>query len=307
MASPSSTSSFLPFFLFLLISTSLCYGYDDRTVPEGDVDLLEFPLNLEYLEAEFFLHGATGFGLDWFAPDLTMGGPPPHGARLAFLDPFTRDIVMQFALQEVGHLRAIQSTVRGFPRPFLNLSAEAFSTIMNNALGRVLFPPFDPYANSINYLLASYVIPYVGLTGYVGANPKLRGAYSKRLVAGLLGVESGQDAVIRMLLYERGALPVVPYKVTVAEFTDRISNLRDRLGHGLGTKDEGLLVPRREGAEGRIPGNVLAGDKDSLAYDRTPEEILRIVYGTSSEANPGGFYPRGANGRIARSHLARKY
>jgi len=30
------------------------------------------------------------------------------------------------------------------------------------------FLPFDPYANDINFLLVSYLIPYVGLTGYVG-------------------------------------------------------------------------------------------------------------------------------------------
>ncbi|KHN10650.1 Desiccation-related protein PCC13-62 [Glycine soja] len=33
---------------------------------------------------------------------------------------------------------------------------------------------------STNYQLASYVIPYVGLTGYVGANPLLQNATSKK-------------------------------------------------------------------------------------------------------------------------------
>ena len=52
---------------------------------------------------------------------------------------------------------------------------------MNSAFGRPLIPPFDPYANEINYLLASYVIPYVGLTGYVGANAKLLTPRAKRV------------------------------------------------------------------------------------------------------------------------------
>ena len=77
--------------------------------------------------------------------------------------------------------RAIKSTVRGFPRPLLDLSTASFAKVMNSAFGRPLVPPFDPYANSINYLLASYVIPYVGLTGYVGANPLLQNATSKRV------------------------------------------------------------------------------------------------------------------------------
>ncbi|XP_031253018.1 desiccation-related protein PCC13-62 [Pistacia vera] len=279
-------------------------SYSTASVPESDVDLLEFPLNLEYLEAEFFLYGALGVGLDKVAPNLTVGGPPPIGAQKANLDPFIRDVILQFAWQEVGHLRAIKNTVKGFPRPLLDLSPKSFAKVINKAFGKDLNPPFDPYQNSINYLIASYVIPYVGLTGYVGANPKLQGAVSKRLVAGLLGVESGQDAVIRALLYEKALETVHPYDITVAEFTNRISELRNKLGRS-GLKDEGLIVSKYLGAEGKIRGNVLAGDEFSVAYDRTPEEILRIVYGSGHENSPGGFYPKGGNGRIAKSHLHR--
>ncbi|KAK1282843.1 hypothetical protein QJS10_CPB22g00406 [Acorus calamus] len=40
---------------------------------------------------------------------------------------------------------------------------------MDAAFGTTLQPPFDPYANSLNFLLASYIIPYVGFTGLVGS------------------------------------------------------------------------------------------------------------------------------------------
>ncbi|CAL5345607.1 unnamed protein product [Camellia sinensis] len=288
--------------LLLFLPTSYCSENYNSAIPGSDIDLLEFPLNLEYLEAEFFLWGSLGYGLDSIAPNLTMGGPPPVGTTKARLDPFTKDVILQFAFQEVGHLRAIKNTVRGFPRPLLNLSAEAFGNVMNSAFGRALKPAFDPYANELNFLLASYVIPYVGLTGYVGANPKLQSPISKRLVAGLLAVESGQDAVIRGLLYERAREKVTPYGITVAEFTDRISELRNKLGSA-GVKDEGLIVPTFQGAEGKLRGNVLAGDQNSVGYDRTPEEILRIIYSSGDEHVPGGFYPKGADGRIAKSHL----
>ncbi|KAL8476838.1 hypothetical protein ACS0TY_029224 [Phlomoides rotata] len=88
---------------------------------------------------------------------------------------------------------------------------------------------------------------YSVVVPYVGANSKLQHPKSKRLMAGLLGVESGQDAVLRALLYERASVKVKPY-----------------------------------------------GDEYSVAYDRTPEEILRIVYGSGKESQPGGFYPKGA-------------
>jgi len=61
----------------------------------------------------------------------------------------------------------------GIPRPLINLTRENFAVFMDRAVGRKSNPRFDPYANSLNYLLASYYIPYVGLTGYVGTIPYL--------------------------------------------------------------------------------------------------------------------------------------
>ncbi|KAI7751415.1 hypothetical protein M8C21_011791 [Ambrosia artemisiifolia] len=300
-SSLSVTMIITKFLIFLLITTTVNSTF---LIPITDINLLEFPLNLEYFEAEYFLFGSIGQGLDIIEPALAAGGPPPIGAKQANLSLLIKDIITQFGYQEIGHLRAIKKRVRGFPRPLLNLTAEAFGTLMNAAFGMPLTPPFDPYANDINYLISCYVIPYVGLTGYVGANPNLQGPASRELVAGLLGVESGQDAVIRSLLYERANESVVPYNITVGEFTIKISELRNKLGRD-GLKDEGLIVPIELGAEKKIQGNVLAGDEDSLAYGRTPQEILRIIYGTGDEQAPGGFYPKGANGVIAKRYLLR--
>ncbi|XP_051152630.1 desiccation-related protein PCC13-62-like [Andrographis paniculata] len=302
--SPFTTTIIAAAAVLVILACSAAASHDDTggPLPKSDVDLLEFPLNLEYLEAEFFAWGALGRGLDQLAPDLAKGGPPPAGVKQASLSPLIKDIITQFAYQEFGHLRAIQHAVKGFPRPALNLSAESFARVMDDAFQRQLEPAFDPYATDLNYLIASYVVPYVGLTGYVGANPKLQSPASRELVAGLLGVESGQDAVLRALLYERANEKVAPYNYTVAEFTNRISGLRNKLGKK-GVKDEGLVVEAAQGAEGKVEGNVLAGDRYSLAFGRSPLEILRIVYASGSEAVPGGFYPKGADGRIAKSHL----
>jgi len=91
---------------FLILIPKPC-SYACCTPPEtfSDDDLLEFPLNLEYLEAEFFLFGSLGHGLDVVASDLANGGPPPIGAKMAKLGKFIKDIILQFGLQEVGHLR----------------------------------------------------------------------------------------------------------------------------------------------------------------------------------------------------------
>ncbi|XP_065621725.1 ferritin-like catalase Nec2 [Quercus suber] len=198
--------------------------------------------------------------------------------------------------------RATIAATGGIPRPQLDLKAQTFANIFNQVFGFKLTPPFDPYLNTINYLLASNSIPYVGFVGYVGTIPVFKSSYFRRLVAGLLGVEAGQDAVLRALLYERANEKVMPYDITVAEFISRTAELKNRLAM-CGIKDEGIIIPLSLGAENRTNSNILSAHTDSLSYARTPPEILRIVYGTGSEYRPGGFYPNGAGRNIARRYL----
>ncbi|XP_024017726.1 desiccation-related protein PCC13-62 [Morus notabilis] len=194
-------SSYLHAFLFVLsFELILVWGSaPDKCSPivASDSDLIEFALNLEFFEAEFLLHGALGKGLDSLNSSLAQGGPPPIGARKANLDPLVHRIIEEFGYQEFGKIacRAIVSRTRGIPRPLLNLSSESFARISDQAVGFNLRPSFGPYANTLNYLLAAYTIPYVGLSGYVGTIPRLFLPSSRSLVASLLGVESGRDAV----------------------------------------------------------------------------------------------------------------
>lgn len=83
------------------------FGAPGSLLPQSDVDLLEFPLNLEYLETEFFCWSALGYGLDAIDANLTGGGPPSIGGQSASLTPMIRDIASQFCYQEVGHLRYV--------------------------------------------------------------------------------------------------------------------------------------------------------------------------------------------------------
>ena len=64
----------------------------------------------------------------------------------------------------------------------MDLSVASFAKVVDRAFGRPLAPPFDPYASGLNLLLASYLIPYVGLTGYVGTLPKLKAPSSRRVI-----------------------------------------------------------------------------------------------------------------------------
>lgn len=84
-----------------------------------DIDPIQFAENLEFLEAEFFLHAAFGEGLDQIAPNLTLGGPPPVGAMKANLDEVTWRIIAEFGYEEVGHLRFLKITLYDYNALFL--------------------------------------------------------------------------------------------------------------------------------------------------------------------------------------------
>lgn len=92
----------------MAVSETVCQPMNPAhagAVYEEDVDLLQFAENLEHLEADYFLWGALGYGLDKVAPQLVIGGPPPIGAKKAELDELTLNIITEFAYEEVGHLR----------------------------------------------------------------------------------------------------------------------------------------------------------------------------------------------------------
>ncbi|PAN17302.1 hypothetical protein PAHAL_3G120000 [Panicum hallii] len=266
-----------------------------------DMEQLQFLLNAKFVEAEWFLHAALGRGVDFLDRNLSAGGPRPAGARRAALDFRTTEVAAELGYQEVGHIRAIRQAVGGFPRPAIDLGADRFAMVMDDAMGARLNPPFDPYNSTVNFLLASYVFPHITAAATMGISSSLMGFVSKRLQSSILAVEAGQDAVIRLLLYQRADEAVPPYQGhTVADFTRRISQWRNRMS-GCGAKDEGVKVlDRQQGAERRTISNILGAGEDSLGFQRTPAEVLRILYGSRNEQIPGGFLPRGANGTIAR-------
>jgi hypothetical protein len=147
----------------------------------GDMEQLQFLLNAKFVEAEWFLHAALGRGVDFLDRNLSAGGPRPAGARKAGLDFRTTEVAAELGYQELGHIRAIRQYVGGFPRPAIDLSADRFAVVMDDAMGARLDPPFDPYANTVNFLLASYVLPHVTAAATMGISSTLMGYLSKRV------------------------------------------------------------------------------------------------------------------------------
>lgn len=107
-AAPIAIAVWMLMFVSSQSTDSVCppgYPTHGTAVTPRDKDLIQFSLNLEYLEVELFLWSAFGYGLDHFAPALVNGGPPPIAPQKANLDALTRNIIGEFGFQEIGHIR----------------------------------------------------------------------------------------------------------------------------------------------------------------------------------------------------------
>jgi rubrerythrin len=168
-----------------------------------DADVLNFALNLEYLEAEFYVQAAFGRSLS--AAD-SGGTTSATGARKVN---FTADIqqqVQEIANDEEAHVRFLRSALGGaaVARPTIDLSpavwtaaARAAGLIAQNDTTTV----FDPYANELFFLHGAFVFEDVGVTAYKGAAPLITNKEFLSAAAGILAVEAYHAAEIRTLLY----------------------------------------------------------------------------------------------------------
>lgn len=119
-----------------------------------------------------------------------------------------------------------------------------------------------------------------------------------------MGIEAGQDAIIRAELYSQKDNKVPPYEYTVANFTDALSDLANLLSKDVKVDDEGLEVPKALGPERKMTGNILSANGDSLAYFHFPQKSLNYLYGSGNASEPGAYFPKGCFGVIAESYLS---
>jgi rubrerythrin len=255
-----------------------------QATPElTDADILNFALNLEYLEAEFYQRAAFGRGI----PSEETGGQGQFGRVTGGRQvPFETDAIRQYAEEiandEFKHVRFLRSALgsAAVARPAIDLDT-SFTTAARAAGLVGPNQTFDPYANENNFLLAAFIFEDVGVTAYKGAARLISNPDILEAAAGILAVEAYHSGIIRTTLFQRG----------LSEQANAIADARDSLD-GPEDKDQGI----REGANG--PANLVPADVNGLAFSRTPQEVLNIVY-LGGEAADFGFFPDRINGALA--------
>jgi Ferritin-like domain len=255
---------------------------DDGVI--SDAAILNFALNLEYLEAEFYSYATSGHGL---ASSLIHGrgrlGPVVGGRQVPFRSRTVQQYAEEIARDEHEHVAFLRAALGSakVARPKINIQ---YSFTQAARAAGLVGPKdtFDPYANENNFLLAAYIFEDVGVTAYKGAAPLISNKTYLGAAAGILAVEAYHAANVRTVLFERG----------LCFDTNKISAARNFLDSksGAGHRDQGTI---RHGK-----ANIVPADSNGLAFGRTPGQVLNIVYLNPDSVRRGGFFPAGVNGAL---------
>ena len=251
-----------------------------------DADILNFALNLEYLEAEFYQFAVSGASIEALGVATTgissgAGNPGPitikANPKVPFVTPAIAQYAAEIAQDELAHVQFLRAGLGGsaVARPAIDL-LNSFNALAQAA---GLGSSFDPFADENSFLLGAYIFEDVGVTAYRGAAPLLQNKTILSAAAGILGTEAYHASEIRTLLYMRG----------FAAATQAISSVRAALS---GSADDQGIAPAGT-------ANIVPTDANGVVFARATRQVLNIVYGAQN-ATAGVFYPLGMNGGAIR-------
>jgi len=274
-----------------------------------DLAVLNFALNLEFLEAAFYLAAvgrlseldklgldAGGGGTSIILPDGSNSKQKAFtGARnggMKFNNPDVQAYAREIAEDELNHVKFLLKVLgsNAVVRPTIDIGP-AFGNAAKAATKADAALAFSPYddggANDLYFLHGAFIFEDVGVTAYKGAARLVTDDSAGGVLdqaAGILAVEAYHAGQIRTLLYANRDADT-GYGVDVKTLIQAISDLRGAVGGG---KDQGIVI---NGA-----ANINPTDENSVAFGRSTAEVLAIVYlgGTGK----GGFFPDGLNGAI---------
>ncbi|BCI71840.1 hypothetical protein SUS17_2369 [Sphingomonas sp. S17] len=272
-----------------------------------DADVLNFALQLEYLEAQFYSYAAFGTGLS----SSLLGGTGTQGSvaintsatngagqprQVQFQDPIVAQYAREIAYDEIAHVTFLRNALgsAAVAQPAINLSGDANGafTAAARAAGVIgANATFDPYSSDEFFLLGAYLFEDVGVTAYMGGVALLSNKTFIEAAAGIHAAEAYHAGLVRTTLYRKGV--TTASLITAA---GQISDARDSLD-GSTDLDQGIVAT----VNGQQVANIVPADSNAIAFARTPGQVLNIVYLNRASVTGGGFFPGGLNGAVRSS------
>ena len=289
-----------------------------------DADILNFALNLEYLEANFYYLAAFGTTIDKANAASTAAGAPlitlsgtvgtagtvSGGSQVPFTTIQVASYAIETAVEEGKHVQLLLSALgsAAVAQPALNLGT-SFQTLAAAAQ----IPggaSFSPYANDETFLVGAYVFEDVGVTAYHGAASLLTSASNLTTAAGIMAVEAYHAGLVRTTINY-----IDPTGANIGAYTNLISTLRASLSAAglLGvapgpydsTPDDFGLATFSVTLGGSSTTATRITDADAtnvVAFARNTTQVLNIVTGggavsgtTAVSPAVGVFFPAGLN------------
>jgi hypothetical protein len=257
----------------------------------SDADILNFALNLEYLEAQFYSFAVNGSGLSALDVGGTGAqGPVSGGRRVNFTDPVVAQYAAEIAADEVAHVKFLRRALgnSAVAQPAIDIGSDANGAFSAAARAAGLIgagQSFDPYANDENFLLGAFIFEDVGVTAYKGAAPLITSKAFLEAAAGILAAEAYHAGLIRTVLFRKGI-----QAPTLIDATEAISTARDSLD-GASDLDQGVRSTNDI-------ANLVPTDANGIVFSRNAGQVLNIAYLNRMAVERGGFFPAGVNGTI---------
>ncbi len=262
-----------------------------------DNDILNFALNLEYLEANFYSLAVNGTTID--ATLLASGdGKTPAGTityktsastKVNFTTPTLAAYAAETANDELNHVKALRSTLAANAVAMPNIDLLNSFNALAQAAG--LGATFDPFADETSFLLGAFIFEDVGVSAYLGAAPLISSATVLSAALDIHAVEAYHAGSIRTQIYRNGGPTGA-----AAMASQAIAKTRATLGATDPTTDIGVMTATwPTGAGSTI---VDASVSTGRVAPRTTTQVLGVVYGGGAAGKGGAFFPNGLNGTI---------
>ena len=282
-----------------------------------DADILNFALNLEYLEANFYTLATSGQTIATFGLGVGTGTATSTGAGTVTVKPagaakcqvpFAMPAVQAYANETAAEERKHVTFLRGalgtaaVAQPNIDLY-NSFITLG----GLVGVANFDPFANDVYFLIGAYIFEDVGVTAYGGAVSQIQTTSTAVAAAGIHAVEAYHAGLVRTTINQLDPNNAAGYLTLTQKISAVRATLDGTLASASGAGDIGITqIPTP--LNGAVTGQtgVTVADINaatSLDFLRTPAQVLSIVTGVpqpNMAAAPyqGVFFPNGLNGTI---------